>query len=215
MDCYIRKLPLEIQSLIRDDMPFCRLSKNHFCGKNQLLQLSQKSISQNEFLRYVDQYQPNYFFMYHETETDYHVIEITANDVGSYNVVDNHLSNDMRLIRVPNIIKKKDLYKIMKYPLEYDLVSTKAILQLRGEYINKQILISHLFNKASSMEPDLSFHHLKVSMYIASNGRLMNGQNPYGVLTVPLSLQLIRGSGQNTMNQAYHDYIDIVKKFVI
>lgn len=150
MDHLIRKLPLEIQSLIRDDMPFCRLSKQHYCGKNKLLQLSQKKISQKEFMRYLDECQPDYFFMYYSYENHYHIVEVNTTE-DFYCIADHHLSN-IALSRHAHVIPKDKLDHLLHPNLEYDLISSKNILQMRGIYFDPHLLLmnqltAHLFEK--------------------------------------------------------------------
>lgn len=143
----IQSILPELQTYILDRIPqFCRLNKTTVAGKYHLDKMSQKSITKDEFVRYIETYEPKKFFII----TNYSIIE-GINDMDDYDykeydlkkypsffIFTTHSSFGCTLTEILDKIKGE---------ISYDIITQNIYKHFRTECTNlKEILAYKIIN---------------------------------------------------------------------
>lgn len=206
----MHQLPLEIQSIIRDEMPtFSRLSHIHVAGKHIIEKLCNKDIGKLEFLNYIYLYEPDYFIIYMEENDNYYVLEGIKynnnyyNKNAYYNIIPYSVKINNESLYTKRITMKKeggqhllidDLHDyIMNLGnLYYDILTTYTIYKhLRKEcnYLDDKFYIKTQFNKhiinEGNTDFDMLYNQLKICMYLVSNDMIIKNHLDFIIFVIP------------------------------
>ena len=186
----IQHLPLELQSIIREETPiYARLSKTQVVGDKRLKQLCYKNISKREFLNYIDMYQPEHFMMYDHSTIFEGVLHLEDYIITTYAIM---INNKIKISKeyLQNIYDLEE-YVMNLEDLYYDIITTYTIHKyLRTQCDNKDFIINE-FNQHINMEgnTDLTrlFNQMKTCIYLISNNIMINHYD-IKIFMVPLSV---------------------------
>jgi hypothetical protein len=208
---YIILLPQELQSKILDEIPeFTRLSKNNVSGKNHLQSLYSKSISSDEFQKYIKNHKPDRYFYYYKYDNRFVIVE-NFWEFGYYRSIGHYYNycNDKITIQILNI-NNDDNHYYKNGKVQYDLNTVYNIYKYyRKEYVDINKIILNYFNEnLIKYQTDDDFTNKIIrSNYIYSNNLNINDQKRLSVLTTRLS-HMLKNDKSDTYKEIISSFID-------
>jgi hypothetical protein len=151
MEPYITQLPLELQQHILEEIPeYTRLSHNIVSGQNYLN--CYKDITRNEFLNYLNEYNPQQFFIYVDNINQYNIIhgtflQSTRHKYTTTIYTINYHSPDTPIMKQTYSYSFEHYLHLPNTKISFDLITSQHIYLLRREckainvknYLNYQI----------------------------------------------------------------------------
>ena len=218
MEQYLPYFPEEIQVHIRNELPsYAKLNKKEYSGINNLRYLCYKDISKNEFISYIQEYQPKYFPIFSMEENGYVIYDHIKNE-GYYEIITHTVSTDNKSrIEVStdasyskdNIINVDEIYDyIMSFDnIEYDIISIYNIISImRKECRNIKSIITYMLNKHIRMDDgnndlEITLNKIKTCLYIVSCSEILKNR-AYGlrIFIVPLKISANKAEFTNKAN---------------
>lgn len=191
---YIKFLPLELQSKILDEIPeFTRLSKNYVAGKIHLESLFSKSISSDEFDKYIKAHNPDKYFFYHcEKSIDRNIFTIFENffEFGVYRTIHHNFYYNNEDITIHLTNNWDHNYNYSMNIVRFDLQTVYNIYKYyRKEYINiNKVILNYFKDNLIKYQTNNDFTNKIIQTnYLYSNKLNINGIGRLSVLTTRLS----------------------------
>ncbi len=191
METALKKLPLEIQTLIREELPnYSQLSKKYHAGEKRLPNLCMKPISKKEFIDYIYVWQfwhRKKFMFYTEYNDYYHIYEVTYDNNHYYDILIHSLDlHNLKIIR-----DKERIYDLEDYienfeNITFDLFITNHIILLRKKCDVNQYLQNELYKHINM---DNQLNQIKTCLYIVSNAVLID-KKPFSIFTGSLKFEM-------------------------
>lgn len=235
MNQRISRLPLEIQSIIREETPiYARLSKSEVVGEKRLRQLCDQDISKQEFLNYIKIYQPDHFIMYSDNND---FVVFVADLYGDNYIITTYTVRGNNRIQFSSKYIQ-DVYDIEEYvmaldDLYYDINTTYTIWKYLRTVCDNNDYIKDQFNKHINMngvtDLNILLNQIKTCIYLVSNEVLIN-KTDLKIFMIPLTLNFRNltfdrygnytgydidlDNAYNYLNEIYHMTFPLINDYI-